>query len=297
MEPSSQLRTLPQEALDILRYYRSLETTAAHTDDIIEGTGLSDHGFGKAIRRLVTKNILIMDGHQIYRLTDFGQRLLSELETSGQQTTPTQTKRAVEPRLVQRRLVLVVPAQLRMGQPTRVVIGFEEADDNDIIQEPAQLRLQLNMVNGDPAEPVESALLLNNRAARQTLEIAAGAFTAARVRLRVLQTVNGETAPFLCGGLYVDLPVSTGEGEAALSAFGTTLRLIDPASTGSHSLAPAPEATAGIAESASTSLHFTETPSKDDIFQTDIFLDDSFDDSFTNIDNIDFGDEPFNQDM
>lgn len=294
MEPSSQLRTLPQEALAILRYYRSLEATAAHTDDIIEGTGLSDHGFGKAIRRLVTKNILMMDGRQIYRLTDFGQRLLGELEASGEQTTPAQAERAAEPRLVHRRLVLVVPAQLRTGQPTHVVIGFEEADDDDLIKEPAQLRLQLNMVNGDPAEPVESALLLNNRAARQTFEIAAGAFTAARVRLRVLQTVNGEAAPFLCGGLYVDLPVSASDGEAALSAFGATLRLIDPASAASHAFAPMSKAQSGIVESPSSSAHFTETPSQDDAFQAEIFLDDSFDDSFA---DIDFGDEPFNQDM
>ncbi|MFQ3566090.1 MAG: hypothetical protein SNJ59_03745 [Aggregatilineales bacterium] len=293
MEPSSQLRTLPQEALDILRYFRSLEATAAHTDDIIEGTGLSDHGFGKAIRRLVTKNILIMDGRQIYRLTNFGQRLLSELETSSEQNAPTQAAQAVEPRFVHRRLVLVVPAQLRMGQPTHVVIGFEEANDDDIIKEPAQLRLQLNMANGEPAEPVESALLLNNRAARQTFEIAAGAFTSARVRLRVLQTINGEAAPFLCGGLYVDLPVNAGEGEAALSAFGTTLRLIDPASAASPSHASMSKAPSRMSESTSTSSHLTETLLKDDVFQTSIFADDSFDENFT---DIDFGDEPFNQD-
>ena len=80
MELPYSLQTLPPEAVDILRYYASISTDAAHADAIVDGAGLSERGFGKGIRRLVTKNYLVMSSDQVYRLTEQGRRLIDELQ-------------------------------------------------------------------------------------------------------------------------------------------------------------------------------------------------------------------------
>ena len=41
--------------------------------------GLSERGFGKHIRRLVTAGYVVMDGNQIYRLTTKGGEVADEL--------------------------------------------------------------------------------------------------------------------------------------------------------------------------------------------------------------------------
>src|SRR5688572_21605659 len=84
MEMPFHLKTLPPDALEILRYYGRSETNIALADDICDNTGLSDRGFGKAIRRLVTKNYLVMDGEQRYRLSDHGQRAVEDLAAAGE---------------------------------------------------------------------------------------------------------------------------------------------------------------------------------------------------------------------
>lgn len=76
------LRILPSEALEVLAYYRRRGSNLAYADVMITATGLSERGFGKAIRRLVTKGYLVLDGDQRYRLTEHGQRAVDDLPAS-----------------------------------------------------------------------------------------------------------------------------------------------------------------------------------------------------------------------
>jgi Mn-dependent DtxR family transcriptional regulator len=66
-------------ALDIIRYFGTLEEMTAETSEIQRSLGLSDRSFDKAIRRLVTKGYVQMDGSRVYRLTEQGQRAVEEL--------------------------------------------------------------------------------------------------------------------------------------------------------------------------------------------------------------------------
>lgn len=76
------LRILPSEALEVLAYYRRRNNNLAYADAMMTATGLSERGFGKAIRRLVTKGYLVLDGDQRYRLTEHGQRAVDDLPPS-----------------------------------------------------------------------------------------------------------------------------------------------------------------------------------------------------------------------
>lgn len=65
------LQKLPPTALDVLRYLGTLED-GAWSDEIMDGAGLSERGFGKAIRRLVTRYYVAMPEQGYYTLTTNG---------------------------------------------------------------------------------------------------------------------------------------------------------------------------------------------------------------------------------
>lgn len=208
MEMPYNLQTLPQEAIDILRYYASLNADAAHADAIVDGTGLSDRGFGKGIRRLVTKNYVAMSSDQEYRLTDSGRRVIEEVRNfSGDLTGATSNGEA---RFLRRHLVVVAPRTLPADQPVEIALGFAEANDDEYLNEPAELLLRVSVVNGEPRRPTETQFTLTNRDTQQAFEITAGRFTTARIRVEICQYREDGDAYDFCGGLYVDLPVTTG---------------------------------------------------------------------------------------
>ena len=227
MDMPHHLRTLPPEALDILRYFHTLSATSAHAEQIIEGAGLSDRGFGKAIRRLVTKNYLVMDGEQVYRLSDNGKRVVAELNNYDE-NAPEEEEIAEtddEPHFVTRHLVLVTPRVLQAGQPTNIFVGFDDADDAEIVTAPFKVILRLTTLHGDPDELTETSLMVENRAAHQVFEIVAGNYTQLRIRAEVCQLQDGDPEQDTCSGLYADLPVGVGEVDNMLIAFGTNLIL------------------------------------------------------------------------
>ena len=226
MDMPHHLRTLPPEALDILRYFHTLSTSSAHAEQIIEGAGLSDRGFGKAIRRLVTKNYLVMDGEQVYRLSDNGKRVVAELNNYDENAPEEEeTPESDEPRFVIRHLVLVTPRVLQAGQPTNVFVGFDDADDDEVVTAPFEVILRLSVLHGEPDETKETSLVVENRAAHQVFEVTAGNYTKLRVRVQVCQIRDGEAEQEACNGLYTDLPVGVGEVDSTLIAFGTNLTL------------------------------------------------------------------------
>ena len=217
------LQTLPEEAVDILRYYTTLNADSAHADSIVDGTGLSDRGFGKGIRRLVTKNYVVMSSDQVYRLTEQGKRVVAELKTFDGDASKAPTH--AEARYVRRRLVLITPRSLPASQPATVVIGFEEAADEETLNAPVNLLFRLSVINGEPQRPREASFMLTNRHAQHPFEITAGRFTAARVRIEVLQYRDDGDEFDFCGGLYVDLPVSAEAGSPSPAAWGVDVIL------------------------------------------------------------------------
>lgn len=209
MDMSGGLYTLPSEALSILKFFTTADSEAAHADAIIEGSGLTDRGFGKGIRRLVTRNYLTLSGEQVYRLTEQGRRAVRELADQadvGSDDMPDMDEIDDEPRFVRRRLILVTPAALPAEQAVSVVVGFDDAEE-DPLDTPSRLLLRLGVVNGEPARVQEVSLSLSNTHEQHTFEVIAGGFTHARLRAEVFQFADSEEDVEFCGGLYVDLPV------------------------------------------------------------------------------------------
>lgn len=224
MEMPLSLQTLPAEALDILRYYGRTGATSAHADDITEGTALTDRGFGKGIRRLVTRNYLSMAGEQVYRLTEQGHRAVAALQEFD--LAAPDADGAVEPRYVRRRLVIVAPARVLAGQPTSITVGVDDAHGEDILGDTVNVLLRLTVINGEPEMGSETMLVLSNRYASQDFEVTAGLFTQVRLRVELYQEQPDEQfAPI--GGLYVDIPVTVDPdaGSIPLAASGTDVYL------------------------------------------------------------------------
>lgn len=210
MDLSGGLYTLPSEALSILRFFTTIETEAAHADAIIDGSGLTDRGFGKGIRRLVTRNYLTLSGEQVYRLTEQGRRAVRELTDQGdldESEIPEESEADDEPRFVRRRLILVTPATLAAEIPTNIALGFDDPDEDDRLDSPSNLLLRLAVVNGEPQRRQELTISLANEHMQESFEITAGAVTRTRIRAEVFQFKDNEEDFEFCGGMYVDLPV------------------------------------------------------------------------------------------
>ncbi len=67
-----ELTTFPTGALDIIRYLAGQDSYAAFDTEIIAALGLSDRAFGKALRRLVTREYVEMQYDGSYALTETG---------------------------------------------------------------------------------------------------------------------------------------------------------------------------------------------------------------------------------
>jgi predicted transcriptional regulator len=229
MDMPYHLKTLPPEALDILRYFGSLNAPSALADDIVEGSGLSNKGFGKAIRRLVTNGTLTMDASQVYRVTDRGQRLIEDLLAyeQAQADQPQETAPRLVPRFVKRRLVVALPRKLLAGQATNLFIGVDEAGDDSLLHDSTHMLLRVEVLNGD-TQPTESSFLLSNRSVRLVIETTARRARMARVRVQVFQLSDDTGEYEACGGLYVDVPIVTdaASADSSLVAYGSDVMVL-----------------------------------------------------------------------
>jgi len=231
MELPFYLRTLEPlpGALDILRFFHQNNAETADVDQIIDALGLSDRGFNKAIRRLVTKNYVQMDGDGIYRLTEQGRSAVAELieydqagggEEHAAAPAPTAASSA---RQVQRRLVMALPRHLPVNGAATVVVGFDAPDTDSEFAEPVDLVLRLSVENGEPSQPEDNLIKLDNAALQDQFQIMPDAYTQVRLRVEVLQLDNdsGDINP--AGGMYVDAPVSADGIDENVVAFGTDI--------------------------------------------------------------------------
>ncbi len=220
------LKALPPEALDVLRYFGTLDDPVAHAMLITDEVGLSDRTFGKVIRRLVTRGYLQMDGEQAYRLSETGQDAVEELASFDEAFPADKTVRSapVEEK-IDRKLVLVMPKVLRAGATTAFHIGFHPADDGQTLDDPAEMVVRVSLVNAEPTRPQESAFEVRNDAIHQSFKITAGAINQARIKVQVYQLGPNPDDIAVAGGMYVDVNVVNDLSNAPLAAYTTEISI------------------------------------------------------------------------
>jgi DNA-binding MarR family transcriptional regulator len=219
-------------ALDILRYFGTINAQTADADDIFQHLDISDRSFNKALRRLVTKGFVQMDGDMVYRLTDQGQRAVAELSSyQGEFDTdsPSEiiaTEDEPEVRQLLRRMVLALPQTLIAEQPVKAVVGFHPAEPGMEIDDIADVVVRVSIINGQPHTPQDLLFSLDDNAAQQPVEVEPGRYTHVRFKLEAFQLSDDPGEIFQAGGMYVDVPVTAGYSpENPLTAFGTTITI------------------------------------------------------------------------
>lgn len=207
------LSTLNIEALDLLRYYGRVDTTASYTTQaIMDGARMSERAVRKGVRRLINKKLLNMPEAEVYKLTEPGRLAVAELMEwdMGAPFRPASTTRQIT-----RRLVVAAPRQIMAGMTARVRVGFDEPDDEDVLPDPVDLLVRLTAIDGEAENVtiIEKAYRLTNGVGAQVFNVEGGAYTLIRVRVQVLQPEVYEEES---NGLYFDLPV-TDSPDAVLS--------------------------------------------------------------------------------
>lgn len=220
------LKALPPEALDVLRYFGTLNDPVAHAVKITDEVGLSDRTFGKVIRRLVTKGYLQMDGDQAYRLSENGQDAVDDLlEYDAEFPAEKQVRRSPVEEKVSRKMVLVIPQPLRSGAATAFHIGFNPADDVDTLEDMAEVVIRVSLVNAEPARPQEATINVQNKAVYKSFTVTAGTLDKARVKVQAFQLGPNPDDITVAGGMYVDLDVTGEAVNAPLAAFAADISI------------------------------------------------------------------------
>jgi len=221
------LKALPPEALDVLRYFGTLDEPVSHAGVISDEVGLSERTFGKVIRRLVTKGYLQMDGDQAYRLSDSGQDAVDELlEYDAAFPGDKSVRKAPVQTNITRRIVVAVANPLVAGQATPLHLGFYPASADQSLDQSADVVVRLTLINAEPTRPLEAVFQLGDEAETQSFSITAGQFKQVRLKAQVFQLGPNPDDINVCGGMYVDLDVvSSSSSTPSLSAYAADITL------------------------------------------------------------------------
>jgi hypothetical protein len=220
------LKALPPEALDVLRYFGTLNDPVAHAMLITDEVGLSDRTFGKVIRRLVTKGYLQMDGEQAYRLSESGQDAVDELlEFDAEFPAEKSARKAPVEEKVSRKMVLVIPQTLKSGAATTFHIGFNPAANGQNLDDTAEVVIRVSLVNAEPTRPQEATLNVQNEAVHKSFTLTPGTLDKARVKVQAFQLGPNPDDIAVAGGLYVDLNVADDTASAPMAAFAADITL------------------------------------------------------------------------
>jgi DNA-binding MarR family transcriptional regulator len=218
-------------ALDIIRLLGDYDEHTADADEICNALDLSDRRFSKAIRRLVTKGYVVMDGDMVYRLSEQGEEAAGELVTYDEEAgneplkPDTSARSSGGPKAVERHLVLALPQTLTANAATNIVVGFSEAENGNMLENPADLVLRVSVINGEPQSPDDTLVKLANSATQQAFEIVPGAFKQVRVRIEVLQLDNFSGDINRAGGMYVDVDVTPQQVANDMIAYSANVAL------------------------------------------------------------------------
>jgi DNA-binding MarR family transcriptional regulator len=228
MELPYHLKTLEPlpSALDIIRFLGELEAPA-DVDEICEGLDISERRFSKAIRRLVTKGYVAMDGDMIYRLTDQGHEAVENLAAYDEANPDAaRGQSSSEGSSITRRLLIALPRELTAEQVTTIVVGLDGADEeNQVLQNSADMVVRLSVINGEPSRPQEEIVELGNQPVKKVFSIIPGAFDQVRVRVQVFQLGPNPDDINVAGGLYVDADVTRSGDTGGFIAYGADINV------------------------------------------------------------------------
>ncbi|GAB4434446.1 MAG: hypothetical protein Kow00120_00750 [Anaerolineae bacterium] len=219
MDLPHELRTLPPHAIEVLLFMGEQPEGEADPDAICEGTNLSDRAFGKAIRRLVTRNYLSMDEIGVYHLTPEGRSAVKTLAATQGAATPESAPRLGVPEpeapvtaapaasapAVTRRLTVVLPRSLKVATPTTLFAGVEAPRAGaPHLGAATPLILRMEALNAEVTPPEHTLELTPGQpAAPVAFTLTAPAEGAVRVRVRAYQPTRLEVAEV--GGMYFDV--------------------------------------------------------------------------------------------
>jgi predicted transcriptional regulator len=223
MELPSHLKKLLPDALDILRHLYQADDMMSDIDEICEAVGLSERGFGKHIRRLVTAGYVIMDGNQIYRLTDKGSEVSEELAEYDANAPEDDDDDDESVRQYTRRLIVALPRTLQVAAPARVIVGISP-EHKQLTS--AEVVTRLSVLHGEPTTPQETIFELDGDAATQDFLVTAGHYSRARVKVEVYQLGPNPGDIAVAGGLYVDVDVAP-QGNDDLAVYGADITIED----------------------------------------------------------------------
>lgn len=216
-------------ALDIVRFLGDLDAPSADADEICDALDLTDRTFGKAIRRLVTKGYVQMDGELIYRLSNQGREAVEILREYDSANPQTEIRTRTEASLITRRLVVAVPPAFVIGQPGMIAVGLDGATDEEtgVLYTPADMVVRVSVVNGEPTKPQEAVLKLSNYPVKHAFSVTPRASQQLRVRVQVFQLGPNPDDINIAGGLYVDTGISRAASAipSAPVAYGSDIQI------------------------------------------------------------------------
>jgi hypothetical protein len=223
-----ELQKLPPEALDVLRYLGQ-HPDGASTNDILHGTGLSVRGFGKAIRRLVTRYYVEMPDQSFYCTTESGRQAADDVRAFDEDDTPAAPGADMIPKLTHtRQLAVVGPKELIAGAESVLRVGFSApVDAQHPLNEKGRVILRLSAPGCD-VDPVERPLEVatDAPAGPAWFRVMARKTGSVRVKVEAFQLMAlDELQPV--GGVFFELSVAGFPTPASgeVQALGSTVRL------------------------------------------------------------------------
>ncbi len=222
------LQKLPPQALDVIRYLGRTQE-GAWVDDILDGTGLSERGFGKAIRRLVTRYYAEMLDQGFYRLTTKGHQAAQDVREFDGEEEPAAINSENAALLTHpRQLAVVGPKELIAQSETVLQVGFSgPVADAPPLQAPSRLILRISAPGCD-VEPVERPLevAVDASAGPAPFRVKPRQTGTVRIKVEAFQLVTlQELLPV--GGMFFDLSVAGFPTPASgeMHALGAHVRL------------------------------------------------------------------------
>ncbi len=208
-----ELTTMPEQALDILRYMGRIQVDNIHADALMNGLGMSERSFSKGIKRLVTKSYMAMDEARYYRVTQKGYQAIEDIANYDANAPADSGKHYAT---LAYDLCAVVNLPKALNQPTHWLVGLEpDPMEMESLSDPTPILLRVTADGGD-VSPAELTLNLSPEAPSQFTELSLTAHqTPLRLRVEVFQLME-MNEPYVSGGMYFDVEISPSSQQRAL---------------------------------------------------------------------------------
>lgn len=217
-----ELTTIPPQALEVLRFLGRANVDTADADELTAGANLSEKGFSKAIKRLVTKGYLTMGEARTYHLTPKGFKAIEDIQEYDI-NAPQNIQIAQDS--ITYDLCAVIPSTIAAQQKISIQVGLEPQGIEIPAQE-TQLVLRFEVVDGEvsPREAVV-AVSSSQSMAHTSVELKPNPNKSQlRFRIEAFQ-LNDIDGLEVAGGMYIDIPIGSTASE--VKAFHTAIALIE----------------------------------------------------------------------